>query len=238
LPEDRTADLLLVTRPEPGATETASRLAALGLRPLVAPLLTIVPKSARLPPAAGLQAVLATSGNALPALAIAHRGVRLLAVGDATAARARAGGFTDVHSAGRDAAALATLAAALCDPAGGPLLLAAGAGQGRGLAAALRAAGFAVVRREVYAACPPERLPEAARAALAAGRVRAALFYSAATARAFAALLGPALPPASLADVEALAISPATAAALTPLPWRRIRVASAPNQDAMLALMA
>ena len=229
MPEDRTADLLLVTRPEPGATETASRLAALGLRPLVAPLLTIVPKSARLPPAAGLQAVLATSGNALPALAIAHRGVRLLAVGDAPA---------DVHSAGRDAAALATLAAALCDPAGGPLLLAAGAGQGRGLAAALRAAGFAVVRREVYAACPPERLPEAARAALAAGRVRAALFYSAATARAFAALLGPALPPASLADVEALAISPATAAALTPLPWRRIRVASAPNQDAMLALMA
>jgi uroporphyrinogen-III synthase len=138
----------------------------------------------------------------------------------------------------RDAAALADLARRLCDPAGLPLLLASGTGQGRPLAAALRAAGFALIRREVYAARPVAALPPAASAALATGQVETVLFFSTATARAFIDLLGAALPVSAVSGVEAVAISPATAAALSPLPWRRIRVASAPNQDAIMALMA
>lgn len=224
---------MLVTRPEPGASETARRLIALGHRPLIAPALTIVPLAVALPPPGAVQAVLATSANALPALA-GHRGLPLLAVGDATAAAARGAGFARVLSAGRDAVALAGLVGRECAPAAGPLLLAVAAGEGGKLAGLLAAQGFAVLRHETYRARPAAALPEAARAALAAGRVGHALFFSSATARAFIGLAGG----VPVAGIEALALAPAVAEALSPLLWRRIRVASEPNQDALLALMA
>jgi uroporphyrinogen-III synthase len=228
-------DFLLVTRPEPGASETAARLAALGFFPVLAPMLTIVSRAIRL--VHEPQAVLVTSGNALPALPAELHRTKLLAVGDATAARAKAAGFTAVHSAGRDAAALETLAARLLRPPAGPLLLASGAGQGRELAAALRSRGFAVVRRVAYAARPATALPEPARAALADGTIRAALFFSPATARAFVTILQRDMPARIVQGVVALAISPNTATALNALPWRQVRVASHPDQDGLLTLL-
>ena len=226
---------VLVTRPQPGAAETARRLAAMGRMAVVAPVIEIVGLRGRLPAPAGLQAVLATSGNALPALA-GHCALPLLAVGDATAAKARAIGFATVHSAGRDAQALAELAAQVCDPGGGKLLLASQQGQGRGLVRALRAAGFSVLHRSAYAARPVAALPTPAREALCGGAIGAVLFFSPATARAFVALAA-ALPHDIFADVESLAISRAAAAALAPLPWQCIRVAAAPNQDELLGLL-
>ena len=78
----------MITRPEPGASETAARVAALGYRPVVAPLLEISILHATLPPSAHLQAILATSGSAIPALPVSHRHLPLFAVGEATAERA------------------------------------------------------------------------------------------------------------------------------------------------------
>ena len=192
----------------------------MGYTPVVVPLLTVTQRTPALP--AKASAILVTSANGLvddlPTAPI-------LTVGDATADRARAMGYTDVTSAGRDAAALAELAQRLYPPPASLLLL-SGAGQNATLAATLRAAGYRVLRRVTYAA-----RPVAAMGDIPAGSV---LFFSPETARTFVRLAG-ASP--RIAACEALAISPATAAALSPLPWRRIRVASAPNQDALLALL-
>lgn len=226
---------MLVTRPEPGCAATMSRLRALGWEPVAAPALEIVPLSPPLPMPGELQAVLVASANALPVLPAALHGTRLLAVGDATAARACATGFRTVASAGGDGAALAALAARMLDPFGGTLLLAARAGHGAATEAALRAAGFAVLRRDAYAARPASALPEPACMAIAAG-LHAAWFFSAETARAFLGLLPAALRPA-LAAAEAHALSATVAAALGPLPWRRIRVAVRPTERDMLALL-
>ena len=91
-----------------------------------------------------LHAILVTSGNAIPSLPASHHHLPLFAVGEATAARARDAGFTQVNSADGDANALAELVARSCDRHAGPLLLASGRGQGEGLAADLRARGFRV----------------------------------------------------------------------------------------------
>lgn len=203
----------------------------MGFEPVLAPALVV--KTRRLAAIPRVQAVLATSGNALPALPARLRPLKLLAVGDATAARARAEGFADVASAGGDAAALAALAARRLDPAAGPLLLAAGKGQGATLAAELRGAGFRVLRRVAYVALPARGFPLAARRALARREVAHALFFSPASARAALRLLR-GLPTETIA---ALAISPATAAALSPLKWAGIRVASSPDQEALLGLL-
>lgn len=230
--------LVLVTRPEPGAAAAAALLRARGLVPVVAPFLRVSARAAVLPDAARVQAVLAASGQALDMLqaAPALLALPLLAVGDATAARAGARGFRVVHSADGDAPALAALAARLCDPSGAALLLLCGASQGQGLAAALRGRGFRVARRVVYAARPVARFPAPAAAALAGGGTRAVLFLSAGTARSFVATLPPALVPA-LASVDAVAIGGSAAAALHALPWRRVRVARHPTLDGVLALL-
>jgi len=226
---------VLVTRPEPGAAETARRLQAMGWPAVVAPVLEVATQALRAP--GRPQAVLVTSGNALPSLPSGLHGVKLLAVGDATADKARAAGFTDVHSAGRDAEALAGLACALCRPEDGPLLLASGAGQGQALAASLRGRGFRVWRRVVYAAQPAASLPAAASAALASGKLRAVLFFSPQTARVFMTILQRDMPHADMRQIAALAISQAAAAPLRRAAWQSVRVATQPTQDHLLALL-
>jgi uroporphyrinogen-III synthase len=230
-----TSDGVLLTRPEPEAEETARRLRALGFRPILAPALSVTLHGPRRPDRA--QAVLVTSGNALPGVPAELRRLPLLAVGDATAVRARAAGFADVRSASGDAAALVDMARRDLRPGHGTLLLACGEGQGTQTMEALRAHGFEVDRRIVYAALAVVDLPPAAAAALRDGAVRAALFFSAASARATLAQLRRAGLEAAVRTVDACAISATTEAALAPLPWRSIRVASRPDQDGLLACL-
>jgi uroporphyrinogen-III synthase len=240
---------VLVTRPLPAALATAALLTSRGYTPVIAPLLTILPCPADLPPPGALQAILVGSGNAVDHLPATHRQLRLLAVGNATAARARRAGHGAVASAAADAARLAALAGATLDPAGKPLLLAVGEGQGAALEAALTAQGFRVLRRAVYTTAAAASLPAAARAALTAPAeslsrpssegptVRAGLFFSAETARVFRRLVEAEGVADRLEALVALAISAATAAELRPLPWREVREAHHPDQEALLALL-
>ncbi len=223
---------MLVTRPEPGASATAARLRQAGFRPVLAPMLRVRPVRVALPAADAVVAVLVASGNAVR-LPTTFRHVPLLAVGDATAERARTAGFSTVHSAGGDADDLAALAARVLAP--GPVLLATGKGEGTRLAAALRRCGFRVHRRAVYAATAVRRLPAAAARAIVAG-LHAALFFSAATAYSFARSLPRALRPC-LRQTDAVVIGPGVAAAVQHLPWRALRVAVRPTQDGVLALL-
>ncbi|MCK8785273.1 uroporphyrinogen-III synthase [Roseomonas sp. NAR14] len=243
------ADAVLITRPEPGAAGTARAVAALGWQPVAAPALLLAPRPpAILPPA---QALLLTSRAAARALApdpapsdasdasSCDRALPVLAVGDRTAAEARERGFRRVESAGRTAAELAALAAARLDPGAGPLLLAVGEGYGAELAAALRGRGFRVHRRVVYRAAPAPSLPPPARAALAAGRIGAALFYSPRSAACAMTLLREAGLAGAATRMLALAISPRVAETLraAPVAWRAVHVAAQPDEAALLALL-
>lgn len=228
---------VLITRPEPGASDTAARVAALGFCAIVAPLLQIETRAGALPQAGSLAATLVTSGNALDALPADYRPVPLLAVGNATAQRARQVGFMAVQSADGDADALAALVRRRFQPTDGRLLLASGQGQGLALAATLRAAGYRVLRRVTYAAIPARRLPDSAAALLETGERHIALFFSAETACAYVRLVQRATLRDAVRDSEAVAIGRSASMALEALPWRRIRVAERPNQDDMLALL-
>ena len=230
------SDAVLITRPEPGASETAARVAAMGLSPIVAPVLEIRPLPVH-PPSGRIAAVLLASGNAVDPLPAAWHGLPLLTVGAATARRARQAGFADVSSADGDATDLARLVRARFAPRDGTLLLAAGRGQSVALASGLRLAGFRVARRVVYAAVPVPALPEAARAALADDRVRTVLFFSAETARHFMRLVDRAGLLRTLRNREAITIGSPAAMALKGAHWARVRVASHPTQHEMLALL-
>ena len=220
---------LLVTRPEPGARATATRLAALGHDVLLLPCLSIKTITPRLPehPAA----LVVTSGQAVPALPARLHNVPIFCVGDATAAKLREAGFTRVESAHGDADDLFRLIVARRLP--GLHVLAVGERHGLALLARLRAADITAIRRKVYAVTKLRALPDEVKTALEAGAVDAAMFYSAETARAFAALH-----PHGTARMDAYTLSVNVATGLAGLPWARIHVALAPTEADLMALLA
>jgi uroporphyrinogen-III synthase len=219
---------ILVTRPEPGATATAVQLTLLGFEPVLLPCLAIKPRATKFPeqPAA----LIITSAQAIRSLPSSFRQIRSFCVGDATAIKLREAGFVSVESAAGDAKTLFRLITARRIP--GTHLLAVGQRHGLALARQLREAGITVVRRSVYSAAPLRELPAAIGAALGAGEIDKALFYSAETAKAFMRLNPP-----GTAGMESLALSPAIAEVLKNLPWRTIRVALAPAEADLLALL-
>lgn len=231
------ARAILITRPEPGATETGRRVAALGWSPVLAPALVLTPRATEAP--RGAQALLLPSAAAIAtAAAAAPSGLPTFAVGEATAAAARAAGLAQAIGAAGDAATLATLVAERLTPGGGPLWLAAGEGYGADLETLLRTRGFVVERSVAYAAEPATELPGPARTALASGTVVAVLFFSPRSAECAITLLRAAGLASQATALAALALSPRVAAAaraaLAPLGWASVLVAARPDQDSLL----
>jgi uroporphyrinogen-III synthase len=218
----------MVTRPDSTAAGTAQRLREMGHEVVFAPCLKISPRPAELPdrPAA----LVLTSSQAVAALPARYRALPAFCVGDLTAMRLARTGFTNVMSAGGDAEDLLRLVAARRVP--GLHLLPVGAHQGFELAERLTAAGIQVLRVVVYAASAADALPLAALAALTEQTIDAALFYSAESALAFNRLAPP-----NTGRVLACALSAKVAVAVGGLPWRAIRVAVAPNETDLLALL-
>jgi uroporphyrinogen-III synthase len=225
----------LVTRPQPGAAETAARLTALGFLPIVSPVLTITTRTVQ--PPNRFAATVVASRNAIEACPPSVHDRPVFAVGTATAAQAAKAGFSRVFNADGDATALAALVAETLSPAAGTLFLLAPQGQGGNLAASLRQRGFHVLRRVAYRVDSIASLPQSVALSLRQRQVSAAMFFSGETSRHFVRLLRIAELVESVRYVEAVSISERAAMALRALPWRRIRVAAKPNQDAMLALL-
>ncbi len=209
------------------------RVVAQGFAPVIAPVMTLHHRE--IAPRGRFDAVVTTSRNAVPALPDGLKRLPLLAVGSATATRARQAGFTLVMDAQGDGAALARLARRRLDP-GSHILFAHGFRQGDALADALTGSGFAVTRACAYEVTPARRMPQPAITALEAGTLGAAMFLSTETAAAFVAIMPPRLRPA-LADVAALAIGQRAADVLAPLPWLGVHVSLTPTLDGVLALL-
>lgn len=228
---------VLVTRPGDDAAETGRRLVALGHEPIVAPLLRADFHDHSQLELDGVQAILLTSVNGARALVrcTRRRDIPIFAVGRQTAAVARDYGFTGVRNADGDAVALADAVSRWADPAKGALLHAAGADADGRLARELMSRGFRVIQRTVYdvAVAPSELLVKA----LTEQHPDAALFFSSRSARAFCEFVATQGLKDTTRGIIAAAISAATAESLKPLEFREIRIASAPNQDALLALL-
>ena len=209
----------------------------MGFAPQVAPLFKVDPSTDELPPAEGLRAILVASQHAVPPLPQSYLGLPLFAVGDATAEVARRHGFLHVSSASGNAEALAALVVRSLAPGGPPVLLAAGRGQGRHLAELLVTTGFAVDRREVYAARPVDVLPEVARAMIGSNRAGWVLLFSRETALCLSRLTQETDLLAGFSTLQLAAISRPVAEAVRGLPWRSIHVAMTPTETAVLALL-
>ena len=225
---------VLVTRPVEDGEEIAARLAEMGHTALLAPLLSTHFSDGPEPDLREVQAILATSAHGIRALIrrTARRDLPIFAVGPQTTQEARQAGFTDIRNADGDARALAEATSRWTSPDKGVLLHVCGEEAPGTLADDLDARGFSVRRAVLYRVEAAPVLPPAARAGLSQGALDAALFFSPRSARIFCGLAH-GLPTQKLI---ALCISPVTAKALS-LSFAQVRIAPAPNQASLLALL-
>ena len=231
---------LLLTRPRQDSVALEEELARYGIESLIEPMMTIrIEDDTRLD-LSGAQAILLTSANGARALAATSsdgeaRLLPVLAVGCATAQAARDAGFRSVATADGDVDALAALAIARLRPDSGRLVHVAGRASTGDLAPRLRAAGFEAERVPLYDAVASRALSASARQALKARALAGAAFYSPRTARLFAKLARESGLDSTARTLTAFCLSQAVAEAAASLPWKRVSVAAAPRQDALVA---
>lgn len=174
MPPAADAVRVLLTRAEADCLTTAARVEAMGFRTLVSPLIE-TRATAHPPPPGPWDALLITSAKA--AAALARLGpAPVFAVGERTAAAARAAGASDVRSADGGARELAALVRETLAP-GARLLHVAGVDHKPEPRASLLAAGYEVEVWNAYVAAA-RPLSADARAALTAGEIDAVLHYS------------------------------------------------------------
>ena len=134
---------------------------------------------------------------------------------------------------GRQDLRLAAAAAQWASPEKGVLLHVKGAEADGTLAALLKAQGFDVQTSVLYDVAATAALPEDIRAKFTSHEIDAALLFSARSAQVFRDCARG----LDLSQVIALCISESTASALASLSFREVRIASAPNQTALLACL-
>lgn len=221
-----------MTRARPGAEATAERLRALGHIPWVAPLLAVEALAQTPLSLEGAGALAFTSANAVRAFTEREprRDLPVFAVGETTAAAARAAGFAQVQSAEGDVAALGRLIATAA-PCG--QVLHPGAQNLAGdLAGALGAAGVPARAVALYrtVVCAPQPSPPATLAAVLVHSPRAAGALAGHLAR-----RPEGLDPGRL---DAFGLSPACLAPLRGSGLRSLRAAGTPDETALLSLLA
>ncbi len=209
-----------MTRTEPGASRTATRLAARGFEPLIAPVLAVRPIIQPAPDLTDIAALAFTSPNGVAVFAdlTPARDLPVFVVGDATAERARQAGFADVTSA---SGALSDLAWLIAGAAPGRLLI-PGAREPAGDINALLNGAVETVILPVYEATETKAKPPIDFEAVLAHSPRAAT----AVARALGRTGG--------AGRLAVAISAAAAAPLAAAGFAEIRTAGEPTDAAVL----
>jgi len=223
---------VLVTRPEEQAAATAQRLAAMGHRATIAPVLEIAPTGAPLPPGP-YDLLLATSARAfawerLPAELLQ---LPLACVGSKTADAGRKLGLSILHAAPDTQALVAELTRE--NKAISALYL-AGHERKPDLETFLRHKGWRVDVCETYEARPVSAWPRSIRAALDRGEIEAVVHYSQRSAAIALPLMGRG------AAKSLLHFCLSAEVALVCNDWAPpafIVVASHPDEDSLMALL-
>jgi uroporphyrinogen-III synthase len=233
---------LLITRPEADASRLMVALSERGHEATLAPLLRVCFLPLGELDLSAVQAVIATSRNALralkphPLLARARR-LPLFAVGPATAAEGRTLGFAVVLTGAGTARELVTHIVAVADPAAGLLLQLAGDEQARDLKGELEAHGFRLVHRVVYRMHAAAALPEDVVEELATGAVDGVVLMSPRTAAVYASLMRKHGLVSAARRLLHVCVSSATAERLAELGGVPIAVAARPRLEEVLALI-
>lgn len=233
---------LLVTRPQPDAAAQAEKLKALGHEVIAAPLLDVEFLDFSPLPLTGAQALIATSRNALRALASSGQlqatlKLPLYVVGAASADLAHELGFDEIHQGPGTAEELFQRIASECNPSAGLLIHLAGERQAFDLKSALEDKGFEVAQPVLYRINMADSFAKGARKALGDSALDGVILMSPATALTFMALVDASDLRRRAAKLTFFCLSHSVAEPLKAFHDARVLIASRPREDDLLALI-
>lgn len=223
---------VIITRAEPGASETASRLLGLSLMALKAPVMSVAPDaSILLPDLNEISGLVFTSANGVRTFTerCDDRSLTAWCVGPATAAAAREARFEQVEESAGNARDLAAYIAAHVRTTTQPLLHIANAAARGDLKSALQEAGIPVKFCPLYKMVRASSLPEATLKTLMSGMPAIVLAHSEKGAEAFAELTK-GLP---IGHLMGVAISMRAASPLLNAGVHDVHIAHDPNEDGL-----
>lgn len=233
---------VVITRPVQDAEPFKTRVEELGCEVMLAPLADIAKEAIDADTLVGATALIATSRNALAALAVSPAlasAVKLpvFVVGPGTAAKARSMGFATIIEGNGKAEDLVPLLVANRQ-VGDRLIHLRGDVVAFDLEAALAESSVNVVPVLAYRAVAAETLPAHVIKALQTGGIDIVTLMSPRTARTWARLIAALLPPVQLTGVTYLCLSERVGEALGPLAKdSKVQIPSHPNIEEMLALV-
>ncbi len=227
---------VIVTRAEPGASETVERLRAMGLTAISSPMLELKSLDLPMPDLSGIYHLVFTSANGVRYFVDAVGGINeqvadltAWCVGPATTVAAKAAGFQRIVAGDGNANDLSDLILSSDGVEDGFLHIANSAAAGN-LVARLTEAGRKARFLALYETVPASGLDEEVKAALVSDAATLILFHSAKAAEAFANLTK-GLP---MDTNVVVAISGAATAPLESLNARAVVAAARPNEDALM----
>jgi uroporphyrinogen-III synthase len=231
---------VLITRPEPGAAQTAKRLEVLGFEPVCLPLTEIRPLPAELPDGHDFSAVAVSSANAIRhanfSLLRALAGLPVFAVGQRTAGAATGAGLATVTVGPGDGQGLASLMAGRL-VRGTSVAYLCGRVRTRGFEERLRAAGIEAISLETYNTVVIDYTDAQLRTSLKGEAFDAVLLYSRVAAQAFSRLTDRSVMSSLLGRSILICMSERVAEPLLAYSGQ-VRIAAEPDEEAMLARLS
>jgi len=232
--------LVVVTRPEPDASDYAGELKAAGFDVFVEPMLEIEALDFERPDLSQYNGVLLTSANAARIPADGFDGM-VYCVGKHTAQAAKQAGFQNIVSVNGTGVDLFEHLLSLSDVKSQRFLHVCGEHVAFPLVQRLSDAGIETDCLRVYRSKYAEQLSDDFVAALRDGQVNAITFFSKRTAEAFIKNVGVIFSESEsesiFAGIKVLSISEPVVECVRVLPWGASKVSKTPDRDGMMQLL-
>ncbi|MGB4107945.1 MAG: uroporphyrinogen-III synthase [Alphaproteobacteria bacterium] len=232
-------NIILITRPVADADDFARDVQALGLNPLVEPMLGIVPVSYKPPVINAYPAIVFTSANGVRVFGCPPGAAEMpvFAVGAHTAGEVLKQGYQKVFTAAGDAADLAALVSKKLSHGPVRVLHVRGEHIAMPLDEMLKHDRITVDSVVVYTARSEDRFSPVCRDAIANGQAGAVTFFSRRTAENFVRLAEKEGLTQKLSGIKALCISDAVLQCVQDAEWAGAYSAEQPEKSSMLALL-
>jgi uroporphyrinogen-III synthase len=226
---------VLLTRPMEDSLTTAKLLNKKNIKTTIEPLFEIKELETGFSNVDFFRALIFTSKHAVKIFATRNpvRNIPAYCVGEQTAETAKEYNFTEIHSADGDENDLAELIISKVEKASALLRL-TGYDHTDKFADKLRKAGFTVMTLQIYEAVEKDSLTDTAINQLRSQKLNGVLFFSPKTVSRFYTLVHKYDLSDTCRNLSAWCISDNVANAAKELPFREIRIAAKPTQEALL----
>lgn len=223
---------VIVTRAEPGLSETCARLTDMGYQALPSPALELIACPDEPLDLAGVTDLIFTSANGIRFFCqrSEERQQTAWCVGPSTARAAREAGFGDVRASSGNSVDLCNFILAHEAPPTGPILHVANAAAAGDVLRRLGDQGLEARFSALYETKPTAQMHKTAQSLLENRQAAILLIHSAKGAAAFRAQAAG----LNLSDLTIVAISKAAATPLMGCGARAVVIADAPNEDALI----